>query len=61
MTVLLVKIAFYTTEWSFCGGLVRGAKELPTFLTSVTLFEEALISLGRKWKRLDMRKLTCVT
>ena len=38
---------------------MRGAEELPTFLTSVTLFEEALIRLARKWKRLDMRNLTC--
>lgn len=44
----------------FCGP-VRGAKELPAFLTSVTLFEEVVIRLVRKWKRLDTCNLTCVT
>ena len=34
----------------FCGGIVRGAKESPAFLTSVTLFEEAAVRLVRKWK-----------
>jgi hypothetical protein len=40
---------------------VRGAKELPAFLTSVTLFEEAVVRLVRKWKILDMCNLTFVT
>jgi hypothetical protein len=40
---------------------VRGAKEFLAFLTSVTLFEEAVISLVRKWKILDMCNLTCVS
>jgi hypothetical protein len=59
---VIVKIAFCTTEWIVFVEVLREVqKNYQSFLTSVTLLEEALIRLVRKWKRLDMCHLTCVT